>query len=479
MNSFRKGARAVVVTLACVQPLVQASVGAAVPADGPQQYTHTLELGFTGKESLVQLRLPKEVYQASHSSSLADLRIFDQDGKAVRFAFLDSDGQAQVSYRTTPVSIFPVMAESDGKIRPSLDIRTSADGTLVSVNARTDDGRTAGGSKLTTLVLDTGAQEQAGAPSAQITSLRLSLPPGVDNYTARIILEVSDDLKQWESLGESLVSWMTNADTKVLANDRIEFDAHAFRYARLSWREGTPLLFSKVVAERRSRIEAARIIDSMILAPQPGRVANDLVYRSSPAIPVQSFGLQFAAEDVVAPALVGRYIELPAVKQGQPNRWDFQPAFRATFFRLTQGGKIRTSGDVDVGESHVAEWVVRPLAYLSAAPTVRISWQPASIVFLAGGTQPYSLAIGRDTVAGAAAGISSVAPGFGAAELSALERATTGAMRQQRAAAPATSEADIAGVSARGRTAMLWGVLLVGVIALALMVRHLLKQMPA
>jgi hypothetical protein len=37
----------------------------------------------------------------------------------------------------------------------------------------------------------------------------------------------------------------------------------------------------------------------------------------------------------------------------------------------------------------------------------------------------------------------------------------------------------MAAVSARGRTAILWGVLVVGVLALALMVRHLVKQMPA
>jgi hypothetical protein len=328
------------------------------------------------------------------------------------------------------------------------------------------------------LVLDTRAQDEAGAAPSQISALRLSLPANVDNYTARIALEVSDDLKNWESLGQSLVSWMTNADTKALANDRIEFDAQAFRYARLSWREGTPMLFAKVVAERPSRTTAGQTIDSMILTPQPGRVANDLVYRAAAAIPAQSFGLQFADENAVVPALVGRYVELPALKQGQPNRWDFQPAFRATFFRLTQGGKIRTSGDVAIGESHVAEWVVRPLADLPSAPSVRISWQPASIVFLTGGKQPYRLAVGRDTVASAAVDVTSVAPGFGAAELSALERATTGDIRQQRAAAPVMSEADLAGVSARGRTAVLWGVLLIGVIALALMARHLLKQMP-
>ncbi|WP_426176676.1 DUF3999 family protein [Massilia sp. TWR1-2-2] len=478
MSKSGMNSGAFALALACMPPLAQAAPAGAGQADAPARYTHTMELAFSGKESLVQLRLPKEIYQSARATDLADLRVFDRDGKPVPFAFLDRGSQALVSVKSTPVSIFPVMAEAEGKHQPSLDIRTSADGTLVSVNARSQNGRAVGNSKLAALVLDTRAEEAAGAPPTEIASLRLTLPPNVDNYTARIRLEVSDDLKQWENLGESVVSWMTNADTKALSSDRIEFDAQAFRYARLSWREGTPLLFSKVLAERHSRSDAARVVDSMILAPQPGRSGSDIVYRAAPAIPVHSFGLQFIDANVVVPALVGRYVELPAVKQGQSKRWDFQPAFRATFFRLTQGGKIRTSGDVAIGDSHVGEWVVRPSVELSPAPSVRISWQPASIVFLTGGKKPYSLAIGRDAAPGAAVRQSSVAPGFGAAELSALEHATVGAIRQQSAARPAMSEANVAGISARGRTAVLWGALLVGVLALALMVRHLVKQMP-
>jgi hypothetical protein len=479
MINFSRGAFTAFVALACVQSTAQVPVAGASQADGPERYTHTLELGVSGKESLVQLRLPKEVYQASRSSHLADLRIFDQQGKMVPFAILDPGTQAQVSYQTTSVAIFPVMADFNGSERPSLDIRTSADGTLVSVNARNQDSGKRAIEKLAALVLDTRAKEPAGAEPSEISALRLALPPNVDNYTARIALEVSDDLKHWESLGDSLVSWMTNADTKALASDRIEFDSRTFRYARLSWREGTPLIFSSVIAERRTRTEAKRQVDSMVLTSQPGRAGNDFVFRAAPALPVQSFGLQFAEQNVVLPALVGRYVELPVVKEGQPKRWDFQPDFRATFFRLTQGGKIRTSGDVTIGESHVAEWVVRPLGTMSSTPTLRISWQPASIVFLAGGKKPYSLAVGRDASPSAVVDISNVAPGFGAAELLEIEHATTGSLVQQRAAASVSSEAEIAAISARGRSAILWGVLLIGVIVLALMVRHLFKQMPA
>lgn len=482
MTHFSSGilvAFAAFTAFACVASAARGGDAGAGQADAPERYTHTLELGVSGKESLVQLRLPKEVYQASRSAHLADLRIFDQQGKLVPFAILEPGAPAQVSYRTTPVAIFPVMAEAEGSVHPSLDIRTSSDGKLVSVNARIENGGKRETSKLASLVLDTRAEEAPGAESSEISALRLTLPANVDNYTARIALEVSGDLKHWESLGESLVSWMTNADTKALASDRIEFDSQAFRYARLSWREGTPLVFSKIVAERRTRAEAKRQIDTVMLTAQPGQVGNDFVYRASAAIPVQAFGLEFIEQNVVLPALVGRYVELPALKEGQPKRWDFQPAFRATFFRLTQGGKIRTSGDVAIGESHVAEWVVRPLASLSSPPTLRISWEPANIVFLAAGRKPYSLAVGRDAANSAAVDIANVAPGFGPAELMQIEHATIGQVSQQRVAKPVTSEADMAAVSARGRTAVLWGVLVVGVLALALMVRHLVKQMPA
>lgn len=477
MNQLRKAA--ILPFMLLLAPCALAQSKPAVATDAAAAYSHTLQLSFSGKEALVQLRLPKDVYLQARSSALSDLRLFDRAGNKVPFALTTPAPQAQVSVRALPVAIFPVNAAVRGGVA-ALDIRTSADGSLVSVNTRTAPAGP-GTESLAALVLDTRqtVPQQGAATAPAFGAFRLSLPPGVSNYTARVELEVSDDLKRWDSLGDSVVSWMTNSDTKALANDRIEFDPRQFRYARLSWRQGSPIVFSNVAAEVRSHIETPAVLDTMLLTAQPGKAAGDLSYQSASAIPVQSLGLKFAEQNVVLPALLGQYTELPAIKENQSKRWEFEPSFKATFYQLTQAGRSRASGDIALAGAHVPQWVLRPLAALASPPTLRISWQPASMIFLANGTGPYTLAVGRGNAVNAAADVALVAPGFDARELSSLEHAVAGPLQQQRVVADLAGEADAAGKSARTRAWMLWGVLGLGLMVLAAMVRGLFKQMPS
>jgi hypothetical protein len=180
----------------------------------------------------------------------------------------------------------------------------------------------------------------------------------------------------------------------------------------------------------------------------------------------------------VTPALLGHYVELPALRSGEPARVDLEPLLRSTFYRLNQGGKVRASGDFTVDETHVAEWVLRPNAPLVPPPSLRIAWEPATIVFLASGAAPYTLAIGRDKVQNAAQDLTSVAPGFGDTELAQLETAVAGAAQVQNVAGPAPGAAQQAAAAARTRTIILWSVLVLGVLAVALMARQLMRQMP-
>lgn len=443
-------------------------------------YSHALPLTVTGKEALVQLRLPKDVYLNSRSTALNDLRLFDRSGISVPFALTLPETQALVSVRLLPVAIFPLLAaDRGGNANPGLDIRTSADGTLVSVNTRAVSSAAAP-ARLSALVLDMRASASDGtAAPPQISALRLTLPQDISNYTARIELEVSDDLKQWDSLGESVISWMTNADTKALANDRFEFDARSFRYARISWREGTPVTFAAIGAEERSQTDVLPIMDSITLAPQPGKFAGDLVYRSAVAIPVRALGLQFSQQNVVAPAVMGRYVQLPSIKKGGANRWDFEPAFSATFYKITQPGRTRTSGEIAFRDTHFDQWVLRPMTALTTQPSLHIAWQPASMVFLANGNGPYTVAVGSAGARAAHVDISLVAPGFTKRELASLEQAVAGPIQQQGEVSATPSVADAAGSSAQQRLAILWAVLVLGVIVLGFMAKVLLGQMRA
>lgn len=451
-------------------------------ADAPSQYAYRQQLHVSGREAVVQYRLPRSVYLHARSADLHDLRVFDANGAVLPFALRAPLDAAQASRHAVPVRVFPVFTQPDSSgIDADVEIRRAPDGAVISVAARTTGAQPAAPalSALSALVLDMGA----GSTARTFAALRFTLPPGTSRYDARLELEVSDDLAHWQGIAEGHVSWMVSGDGQVLASDRIGFEPCQFRYARIRWLAGRPLQFGGVRADavRYSAVPAP--VETMLVQPVAGKVGGDLMYPSAPAIPVQRVGLQFAERNISLPVELGRYRELPSLQRGRPSTWQFDPVLRATFYRFGQGGRERVSGDVPAGPLHSDHWVLRPLAASGSRPALRLAWSPATLVFLANGRPPYTLAYGRHGAPPAAWGIEQVAPGLTEAELGSLERAV-GAAEQPVApppapapgAGPASAVAQASG-SASTRKGILWGTLALGLCVLGAMAWQLYRQM--
>ena len=201
------------------------------------------------------------------------------------------------------------------------------------------------------------------------------------------------------------------------------------------------------------------------------------MYHAGIAIPVEKIDLRFNEPNIVLSTQVGTYRELPAKQIGKPNEWVFQPLSHAVFYQITQSGQPRRSAELSVPTTHYAEWVVHPQTPTTVKPELTLLWQPATLIFLASGPPPYTLAFGRDNVKSTVADLSQVAPGFSVQELLQLEQAQAGPLQTRQALSENDSEANTARISAQNRTVILWGVLLFGVALLGVMVSRLYKQM--
>ncbi|WBS04526.1 DUF3999 family protein [Pseudoduganella sp. SL102] len=453
--------------------LALASLPAAA-ADTPAHYAYQQQLTVSGREAVVQYRLPRGVYLHALSAELHDLRVFDADGTRLPFALRAPAGAAQASRQGVAVRIFPVFAQPDQHgIDAGVEIRRAGDGTVISVEARTV-GTQATAPALSALVLDMGAESGGGAFDA----LQFTLPAGTGRYEARLGIETSDDLQQWHGIADSSVSWMVSGDGQALASDRIAFEPRQFRYARIHWLAGKPLQFAGIRAEAVRYKEIPAPLDTLLVQPVPGKAGTDLMYPSAIAIPVQRVGLQFSERNVSLPAELGRYRELPSLREARRTTWQFEPLVSATFYRFGQGGRERLSGDVPITPLHSDHWVLRPLATSGSQPALRLGWSPATLVFLANGRAPYTLAYGRRDAKPAAWAIGQVAPGLSETELGNLERATAAAERfMARPAAPAPGVAAQASASAASRKGILWGTLALGLCVLAAMAWQLVRQM--
>jgi hypothetical protein len=452
----------------------------APDSDMAQDYSHALALDTGSKQGVIGFRLPQSVYLHSRSAGLQDLRLFDINGAPLPFALHVPPAKQVIRERSLPAKIFPLTSyqRSTAGDAIALDVRTAADGTLLSVTTVTGKNKRAGVSAnapLVGLVLDVRQSAAAGNPESKplIKALRFNLPASHTAYAAQVWLEVSDDLKQWDTIGAAELSWLANSDTQTLANDSMEFEPQSFRYARLTWRSGEPLQFASITADSITRIGDAPVLDTLVLQPEAGKVEQDLVYRAGVAIPVEKIGLQFSEENIVLPATYGRYQVQPR-KTSKEKAPAFLPITRTNFYRITQNGNQRDSGDMAIPVTHLDEWVMRPQIATASKPALRLSWQPATLVFLANGAAPYTLAFGRDKVNSAQLALSQVAPGFNQDELGKLEQASTGPLQEQKVHASDETSGDD---PAQFRKWILWGVLLLGVAVLAVLARGLIRQM--
>lgn len=465
----------------CCSLLLAGAAPAAPGQDRPQDYGWSMPVQVPAGAGIVQLALPREVYLHASSASLADVRLFDADGKRLPYAIGAPPAQSATQRTNIPARIFPVTgAPATGDGLQGIDIRTADDGRLLSVSTRA--GTAAATAALQALILDLGKQAQ----DKRIAALRFTPPARTDNYSAQVLLEVSDDLKQWDAIGTTTLNWLSNSDTQTLANDSIAFAPRTFRYARLSWQAGVPLAFAAITAQAVSETDVAPARASVVLQGLPGKQDNERRYATPLAIPADSIALQLTQTNTVLPVTLGVYRQNSYVprhrlhlrQQARPAQGAyFDPLLSTTFYRIGLDGKERISGDLAMPVTQTGEWVLQtsteqPLA-AGDAPALRLGWTPATVVFLASGKPPYQLAFGNSNAAAVAQPLSQVAPGFKAEELLALKTASAGPLQPNSGAeAPPRVTKD----GAPWRLAALWAALLLGVGVLGFFAWRLLKQ---
>jgi hypothetical protein len=477
MMTLRLLLAATALTLAVAAPARLASAAAA--GDRPQDYAYSLAVSVARDEGVTVLGLPQPVYRYAHSANLNDLRLFDRQGRSVPFAIVKPPGQVRTETTDLPVRVFPLTGPQSGGERPGgaqLDIRTDANGRLLSVSSQPDQSATPAVQGLSGLILDIGAAGTNGAAPA-LSALRFELPEGMRNYTAQLWLETSDDLQHWEAVCAVELNWMANADAQTLSNNRMPFEPARFRYARISWKQGTPLLFARVVAESMNNLTVPPARETLVLQPDAASKSKELVYRAGAAIPVEQVGMQFNEANAVLPVVLGHYEQVHSYRRNREPAWIFQSVLGTTFYRISQAGKDRQSGDAAIPITHAALWIARTQQATAMRPALRLSWTPGTLLFLANGNGPYQLAFGRDNAQGAALEVGQVAPGFSEGELRQLPRAQAAPLARQGPGGAAAETANSGATPALLRSAALWTVLLAGTALLAYFARTLLRQM--
>ena len=454
--------------LACLS----ASAGAD-GAPGSHEFAWRGTLALPAGASLVRVDVPVQALLQLQSSAAHDLRVFNAAGAVVPFALL---ARADLSHdapplHTKPYAAYPLFAASDSAKpdRGAVEVRIDGNGTQSSAWVRWDasgpmpSGTGAGRQPLQAALFDLRSEEQ----SLDGLALTLALP---HNALVPVSVATSTDLKDWTPVATKGPLYQfdgPNAPAITTLELRQPLVVKG-RYLRLSW----PGQAGVTVLAMTGRVAATQTTPEPRRAPlPPGTVdGNSLSWTLPFATPIAALHLQAARDNTLVPVrILGRN------EFAQPWRM----VATSVVYRLDTVGEGNSNPPTPlqgVSLRGLRVEAARGMALPEGGLQATVEFAPLQVAFLASGTAPFTLAVGRAQTPPAAVNASllgSVSP----AKLAELPAATVVQVQLQTASGLDRAAAGWLPDGVPIRTAMLWVVLGVGVLALGAVAFSLLRQL--
>ena len=424
----------------------------------PQDFAVGFPLQLQEGYGAYTLDLNEEVYRTVVSPQLADLRIFD-DGGTVQPHVLDLPRPAQ-NLGEVELPLFTLYCNRPGSSLPEeVRVETGPNGTVIQVTGQqTDQQREVWG-----YLLDLGGLE--GQPK----QLYFNWAPPEEGFVSRIVIEGSNDLASWRPLQTAVLADLNTEGQRIL-RDSVELPADLPRYLRFAWpREGSGVELQKVVAlvAKEGVVAPLRWLQ---LEPQE-TAESSWTYDAGGPFPVRRLQIELPQAGNLA------RVRLES-RAGAGDGW--RPRYQGLLYNLQIDGKALRNEEVTIVSSDRYWRLVVEEAWgqIAAAPTLRLGWQPHRLRFSASGKPPYLLAAGSISVSGVDADLES---GF----RSLIDALPESAFGKASLGPPVTLAGEAALVKPvpkqplPWRSWILWGVLILGVLVVAGMVRSLLGEMKA
>lgn len=400
-------------------------IAAAPAGSSDDARAYRVQVGVTpGAGSRLQrVTLPPTALAASRTSGYADVRVFDTRGRTMPLARV---APARAT-RCDLLRALPILGGADALKVSGVSLQLDGDVARV---ARVD-GTIVGDVQPAVLGMLLDARGVTGA--ARTLTLDADMP---QSQPVTFVAEASRDLSAWRKLGEQTV-FRAGTDTQPAT---IALNAAPLRgdYLRVTWRLASRALSPVTIRSAQLASDSSSIAPTWMAATLPTGARGRTIDLTLPfAARIAALAITPAAADALVPVrILGRDdAEQPwtPLGQGIAAHTTRTISLNGDAFRLLRiEADSRSSG-------------------FTATPSLRLGFAPADIVFLAGGTAPYTLAAGRAGDTNRYLPLDSLAADAG----------NRPPALAQVAAAPARVALDAAADPQRGsRQLLLWAVLL-------------------
>ncbi|MCX7256176.1 MAG: DUF3999 domain-containing protein [Polaromonas sp.] len=477
-------------------------------ADQPQAYALRLPLTLAPGASLQRLALPAQVLVNLQTPNYSDLRIFNAQGQPVAMALARAEPSLATHQQRTLMA-YPVLGPATAAGLDGLSLRieerqgqrivqintggaASSNGTA-SVNGTNGTNGTSGANNGSNNAASPatppqllGALLDARAVSEPLVALALQadLP---EAQPVTFTVQASRDLSHWRPLGQTVL--FRAGDTRLGESDMaLDFADIKDCYLRITWTGAAGQPVQAAVRGATLTTSTGRASSPPVeaaLAPPALTDAHTLSFSLPFATPLTALRITPPGSDVLIPLRV-----LGRNERSQP----WTPLASSVVYRLQTAGGVQISAPVALPGLAFRELQLQADAKtpgFGAPPAISLQFEPVQIVFLASGSGPFVLAAGRAGTTAAYLPISSLMPDYRSGQENTLPLAQAelagqpgaAGLRDQPGVGTAPGQTAPLVVAAPGtgdglplRSWVLWGVLLLGVLALALMAGVLFRQ---
>lgn len=450
------------VLVTMIMALLNSTAGAAPVPLRPADFALGIPIEHAAGLPYFVVELPDVVYRTAVDPSLADLRFFDADGRALRHSVVApavTEGPAQAPPATIALPLFALSRER-ATDAVEAQIRIAADGRLVTLT----ETRALRASETYAWLIDASAVHN--------TAVRflVEAEPGADVFVGYTV-DGSHDLHNWSVVVGSGTLVRFEQGGQTLRRAGFSIAPGRFPYLRLRWLDpaAAPVL-AAVHAELRRPAPPQNLRSLRLAATRVAGQPHEVRFDSAGHFPVSAATLVLEPNRVLGGRLEAGH--------STPTVWT--PVARSEWYALTVDDNIIRSAPQTLSVRSARHW--RFVADTGDAldggplPELEIHYVPHQYRVLAEGRPPYLLAIGSGQAAAAAA-VS--APGL------ALPHVADAA----RLSAPARlgAEFELGGSARRAlpkaalpwQRITLWAVLGAGVVLIAAMVWQLRRDLDA
>lgn len=332
--------------------------------------------------SFYRTPLPYEVYVFAADPQLRDLGVYNAAGQALPRTVEPAagDDEAVESRRTLPFAAqFRDGAPDPERIRLVLERRAGETVLELQGNPPGDGARLP---PVSAYIVDLRGFDDA------IDTLELTWPPLEQGFVGRVQVDGSTNLVDWSRAGSGAVADLRENGTDIIKR-RVTVSSGEFDFLRLTW-TGLPADW------RLDRLDA---LQQDLRETQPrewlaltevGKDPDDggRLYDALGPVPVDRVNLLLPETNSVVRARI--YARLP-----QQNAWTL--VHHGTFFNVQRGELPATSSPESVNLRRAQQWkVIISGGHPETPLELDLGWRPDTLLFIAQGDPPYTLAVGRE-----------------------------------------------------------------------------------